>query len=144
MLRNFLVYVFALLMITVSGCSEFAGDDSAQPDSSSLVRSRNVSKLPEKPVTSSKQSEIVEPNGVVTLQQALDFALANNPQLKAFSLDVRASHAKRLQATHQIQRRRFALHGRVGRDDHLAHLALFASLLKLIDGELVRPDSVQR
>lgn len=99
MLRSFLVYVFVLLMITFSGCSEFAGDDSVQPDSSSLVRSRNVSKLPEKPVTSSRPSEIVEPNGVVTLKQALDFALANNPQLKAFSLDVQASHAKRLQAS---------------------------------------------
>jgi cobalt-zinc-cadmium efflux system outer membrane protein len=42
--------------------------------------------------------EIVEPTGVVTLKQALGLALEHNPELKAFSWDVRIAEADRLQA----------------------------------------------
>ena len=44
-------------------------------------------------------AEIVEPTGVVTLQQALELALEHNPALKAFSWDIRAAEAGRLQAS---------------------------------------------
>ena len=39
-----------------------------------------------------------EPTGVVTLKQALSRALMHNPELKAFSLEVRALEARALQA----------------------------------------------
>jgi len=42
--------------------------------------------------------EMVEPTGVITLDQALALALEHSPELKAFSLDVRAAEAGRLQA----------------------------------------------
>ena len=43
--------------------------------------------------------QISEPNGVLTLSQALALALMNNPELKAFSLQVRVSQARKLQAS---------------------------------------------
>ena len=43
-------------------------------------------------------AELVEPTGVVTLQQALELALEHNPELKAFSWDISAAEAGRFQA----------------------------------------------
>ena len=43
--------------------------------------------------------EIAEPTGVITLRQALALAFMHNPELKASSWDVRASEARRLQAS---------------------------------------------
>ena len=43
-------------------------------------------------------AEVVEPTGVVTLKRALGLALEHNPELKAFSWDVRIAEADRLQA----------------------------------------------
>ena len=40
----------------------------------------------------------VNPTGIITLEQALSLALLNNPELAGFSLEVRASEAKTLQA----------------------------------------------
>lgn len=42
--------------------------------------------------------EITEPNGVLTLRQALALTAMNNPELKAFSLETRAAQARQLQA----------------------------------------------
>ena len=42
--------------------------------------------------------EITEPNGVLILRQALALALIHNPELRAFSWDVRISEARQLQA----------------------------------------------
>ena len=42
--------------------------------------------------------ESVEPNGAITLPQALSLALMHNPELRAFSWEVRASQARALQA----------------------------------------------
>ena len=43
--------------------------------------------------------EITEPNGVLILRQALALALIHNPELRAFSWDVRISEARQLQAS---------------------------------------------
>lgn len=43
--------------------------------------------------------EIAEPNGVLTLRQALALTAMNNPELKAFSLETRAAQARQLQAS---------------------------------------------
>ena len=40
-----------------------------------------------------------EPNGIITLRQALAVALIHNPELKAFSWEVRAAEARQLQAS---------------------------------------------
>jgi cobalt-zinc-cadmium efflux system outer membrane protein len=42
--------------------------------------------------------EIAEPTGVITLREALALALMHNPELKAFSWDIRAAEARQLQA----------------------------------------------
>jgi len=39
-----------------------------------------------------------DPKGTITLRDAVAFALINNPKLKAFSLDIRAAEARKLQA----------------------------------------------
>ncbi len=44
-------------------------------------------------------SEITEPTGVITLRKALALALMHNPELKAFSWNVRVSEARQLQAS---------------------------------------------
>jgi len=42
--------------------------------------------------------ELNEPNGILTLSQVLSLALMKNPQLKAFSLEIRIKEAQTLQA----------------------------------------------
>jgi len=42
--------------------------------------------------------EIVEPTGAITLRKALALALMHNPELKAYSWDIRISQARELQA----------------------------------------------
>jgi cobalt-zinc-cadmium efflux system outer membrane protein len=44
------------------------------------------------------QSSIIDPNGVVTLEQAVSLALLHNPKLEVYSWDVRAAQARRIQA----------------------------------------------
>jgi len=46
-----------------------------------------------------EQVQISEPNGVLTLCDALSLALMHNPELKAFSLQIRVWQAKQLQAS---------------------------------------------
>lgn len=43
-------------------------------------------------------AEIAEPNGILTLRQALALTAINNPELKVFSLETRAAQARQLQA----------------------------------------------
>jgi cobalt-zinc-cadmium efflux system outer membrane protein len=43
--------------------------------------------------------QLEEPSGVISLRQALSLALMHNPELAAFSLEVRAGDAKELQAS---------------------------------------------
>ena len=44
-------------------------------------------------------AEIVEPTGAITLRQALALATMHNPELRAFSWNVRAAEARQLQAS---------------------------------------------
>ncbi|MEK6777938.1 MAG: TolC family protein [bacterium] len=44
------------------------------------------------------ESEAEEPTGIVTLEQAVSLAILRNPELKAFSLEVRAQDARALQS----------------------------------------------
>jgi len=43
-------------------------------------------------------SQSDDPTGTITLRDAMTLALVNNPKLKAFSLDIRAAEARKLQA----------------------------------------------
>jgi len=48
--------------------------------------------------TAENEANVAEPNGVVTLRDALALALARNPQLSVFPYDLRAADARVLQA----------------------------------------------
>ncbi|MBW7989956.1 MAG: TolC family protein [Planctomycetes bacterium] len=82
----------------VSGCME-QSDDDMLPQQSSLGRSFSTFQPPAKPMENPEVPEIVEPAGPITLRQALGLALMYNPELKAFSWDVRVSQARQLQAS---------------------------------------------
>jgi len=63
-------------------------------------------KLPEHEISTFKHpaeplapAEIPKPTGVITLSKALALATMHNPELKAFSWNIRASEARQLQAT---------------------------------------------
>ncbi|MHC4692189.1 MAG: TolC family protein [Planctomycetota bacterium] len=93
-LLSFLVVLFAL---GVCGCN---GPDSEAvlPEPRPLGDHFSTFQPPAKPEATSDIPEIAEPTGDITLREALALALMYNPELRAFSWDVRASQARHLQA----------------------------------------------
>jgi cobalt-zinc-cadmium efflux system outer membrane protein len=89
-----LVMLFAL---GVSGCIE-QSSDVILPQRQLLGKGFSTFQPPAKAVEPPDVPEIAEPTGPITLRQALALALMHNPELKAFSWDVRISEANRLQA----------------------------------------------
>ena len=89
-----LVILFALV---ISGCMEQSSDVTL-PRQPSLGQEFRTFQPPAKSGETPDVPEIAEPTGPITLRQALVLALMHNPELKAFSWDVRISEAKRLQA----------------------------------------------
>ena len=71
------------------------------PESSSLGKDIETYHPPYKPSKDVVVSppHLEEPSGVISLRQALSLALMHNPELAAFSLEVRAGDAKELQAS---------------------------------------------
>ena len=93
-----LSFLVVLFVLGVSGCME-PGSEAALPQPRSLGRQFSTFQPPAKPMETSVVPEIAEPTGVITLRQALALALMHNPELKAFSWDVRVSQARQLQAS---------------------------------------------
>ncbi len=91
---SFLVLLFAL---GVSGCME-QSKEVALPQPRLLGQKFNTFQPPAKPMETIQAREIAEPTDAITLRQALALALMHNPELKAFSWDVRISEARQLQA----------------------------------------------
>jgi cobalt-zinc-cadmium efflux system outer membrane protein len=87
-----------LFAFGMSGCMEQSGDVTL-PQQASLGRGLSTFQPPAKPVENPDVPEIAEPTGLITLRQALGLALMHNPELKAFSWDVRISQARQLQAS---------------------------------------------
>ncbi len=94
-LLSFLVVLFAL---GVSGCMD-PDSEAALGQPRPLGRQFSTFQPPAKPMETPDVQEISEPTGDITLRQALALALMHNPELKAFSWDVRASQARQLQAS---------------------------------------------
>jgi len=92
---SFLVLLFAF---GVSGCME-QGNEVALPQPRSLGQEFSTFQPPAKPMETTEAPGIAEPTGVITLRKALALALMHNPELKAFSWDVRVSEARQLQAS---------------------------------------------
>jgi cobalt-zinc-cadmium efflux system outer membrane protein len=94
-LLSFLVAMFALC---IWGCME-PGSQVALGQPRPLGRRFSTFQPPARPMETTDAQEISEPTGDITLRQALALALMHNPELKAFSWDVRASQARQLQAS---------------------------------------------
>ena len=98
MYMKFLAFLVVLFALCVSGCME-TGSEAALPQPRPLGRQFSTFQPPARPMETPDVQEISEPAGDITLQQALALALMHNPELKAFSWDVRASQARQLQAS---------------------------------------------
>ena len=96
-IRCFLLLAM-LFALGVPGCMEHSNEP-ALPERRSLGKEFRTFQSPAKPMETADIPEIVEPTGVITLRQALALTLMHNPELKAFSWDVRASEARQLQAS---------------------------------------------
>jgi cobalt-zinc-cadmium efflux system outer membrane protein len=88
-----------LLGIVLCGCGH--QNNSADPfTGNSTTREQTQSELlPDK--TNSNVAPAAQPEGltgIITLRDAVAFALINNPELRAFSLDIRSAEARKLQA----------------------------------------------
>ncbi|MBW2043154.1 MAG: TolC family protein [Deltaproteobacteria bacterium] len=99
MFKNALLFFTAISVLAASGCVDSA-NDATWLDAPPLGQEFSSFRSPEKPpATVSETYEIAEPNGVITLRQALALALMRNPELRAFSWETRASEARKLQAS---------------------------------------------
>jgi len=94
---RFLAFFVMLFTFGISGCM-------GRTNNVELVQLQPLghdSSTFQPPAEPLKPAEIVEPTGVITLRQALSLATMHNPELKAFSWNVRAAEARQLQASLQ-------------------------------------------
>jgi cobalt-zinc-cadmium efflux system outer membrane protein len=98
MIRRLLTLSVCLSMFALCGCVDHSiGSD--LPDRRPLGEKLQAYQPPaQTPSTAPDVTPVEEPNGVITLRGALAVALMRNPQLKAFSWEVRAAQARQLQA----------------------------------------------
>lgn len=85
------------LLLGLTGCATDRSN-TAFPEPRPLGSDLPVFRPPVKSEATQKPIEIEEPTGTVTLRQALALALMKNPELQAFSWEVRAREAAALQA----------------------------------------------
>ncbi len=93
-MRLRLLLLVVLFVLGFSGCAQQPKEAGAGMHAGPRDRLGQTSRRAGTPAA----AEVVEPTGVVTLKQALELALEHNPELKAFSWDIRAAEAGRLQA----------------------------------------------
>ena len=80
------------MAIAFCGCSN-QNHRAAPLAGNSQIPEMRTERLPDAPA-----AQPDELTGTITLQDAVAYALVNNPKLKAFSLDIRAAEARKLQA----------------------------------------------
>ena len=97
MCMRLLLFLLMFFSLGLSGCMEW-GNETTLPQPQSLGQEFSTFQPPAKPTETIEALEIIQPNGVITLREALALALMHNPELKAFSWDVRVSDARQLQA----------------------------------------------
>lgn len=98
MRMKLLLFLFVLFALCLWGCMG-PGSEAALPQPRPLGRQFSTFQPPARPMETPDVQEISEPTGDITLRDALTLALMHNPDLKAFSWDVRASQARQLQAS---------------------------------------------
>lgn len=85
------------LLLGLAACATDRSN-TAFPEPRPLGSNLTVFRPPVKSEATQKPIEIEEPTGAITLRQALALALMKNPELQAFSWEVRAREAATLQA----------------------------------------------
>ena len=96
MRQNPIVPIAVVLLIFLIGCGGHQVDVAWQQPRP-LGKDLTTSKPPIQPPAVEEPSLLEEPTGTINLRQALALALMHNPDLKAFSWDVRAREVKTLQ-----------------------------------------------
>lgn len=91
MLTRFLMFLIVLSVILMPGCAE--PHRSAVPNETPAAAISQPANL----LTIVPQ-EAKQPEGQITLRDAIAYALVNSPQLRAFSWDIHAAEANRMQA----------------------------------------------
>lgn len=87
-----------LSLLVFSGCAANS-IDSNLPDRRPLGEEFQVYQpLTQRSPATTDTPPSTEPNGIITLRQVLALSLMHNPELRAFSWEVRAAEARRLQA----------------------------------------------
>ncbi|MHC4623766.1 MAG: TolC family protein, partial [Planctomycetota bacterium] len=98
MISKLLSFMITISLVVLSGCTDYGADD-AWPAGQPLGQEFQTYKPPsEAPLAIADSPAVAEPNGVLTLRQALALALMYNPELRAFSWEVRGAEARQLQA----------------------------------------------
>jgi cobalt-zinc-cadmium efflux system outer membrane protein len=92
MLTRFLTFLIVLSVIIIPGCAE-----PHRPAASNEVSAAAAISQPADPLTIAPQ-ESTEPEGQITLRDAIAYALVNSPQLRAFSWDIHTAEANEMQA----------------------------------------------
>ncbi|MFQ5799005.1 MAG: TolC family protein [Bacteroidota bacterium] len=99
MFTKLLSLLTILSVVVISGCTH-SHDQDVWVDRVPLGQEfQTYQASPVPPEIVSDTPEIAEPKGVITLCEALAMALMHNPELRAFSWEVRASEARTLQAS---------------------------------------------
>jgi cobalt-zinc-cadmium efflux system outer membrane protein len=93
------VFLSVLAVVLITGCSEQYEITSYKDTDPFTKAAEPISVVEPSAAEKSDIPEIAEPNGAITLRQASALALMHNPELAAFSLEVRASEARTLQAS---------------------------------------------
>ncbi|MCF7956191.1 MAG: TolC family protein [Phycisphaerae bacterium] len=100
-----ILLVTIIVSIVLTGCSKKTAQDTmpsprplgADVSTFKAPALKDTGDLPQK--EEFQKPDLVDPNGVINLTQALALALLENPDLKSFSWQVRASQAAQLQAS---------------------------------------------
>ena len=98
-MSNRKLILLSILVASLSvGCAQPPTTGANQPGPSAVHASPAPLIYPQADTSSQGTVSAPEPNGVLTLGQALALTLMHNPQLKEFSLETRAAQARELQA----------------------------------------------
>jgi len=98
MKKQLVVHFVNMLMVGITGCAGHTVDKSWH-EPRALDKEISTFRTPhQKSTTPLVALKLDEPKGVVTLEQALSFALKNNPDLTASSWEIRAGEARVVQA----------------------------------------------
>ncbi len=96
--KNIIVSFATLVIVCVCGCEEEAKTVLKAP-SRTIENASSAKPQAKNSVAKPSKKDIQEPAGELRLADALALTLVHNPQLKAFSWDIRISEADKLQAS---------------------------------------------